>query len=237
MLGVLAIQDREIALIAEQLRVLPQDPVADRVKRAAPQRRQFLSQQIRHPPHHLPGRLVRERQQQNAVRRNPLLQQIGHPVGQRARLARARPGDHQRRPRRRRHRRVLLRVQFARIINLQVDRRAKGVQNIITRHHSTVTGYFPMSNHDSKGSRTSRAASSSAGSAGFQTCCIADFQVGWRLECPHAAGLETCDTADLEVCATRLAGWTPSFGLRSQLPVATGGPGAVGGFWPAVSDH
>src|SRR5688572_30983063 len=39
-------------------------------------------------------------------------------------------------------------------------------------------------------------------SAGFQTCCIADFQVGrvfWR-----SAGLETRDTADLEVCATLL---------------------------------
>jgi hypothetical protein len=37
-------------------------------------------------------------------------------------------------------------------------------------------------------------------SAGFQTCCTADFQVGpaeWR-----PAGLETRDTADLEVCAT-----------------------------------
>jgi hypothetical protein len=37
-------------------------------------------------------------------------------------------------------------------------------------------------------------------SAGFQTCCAADFQIG-----PAAlrmAGLETCDTADLEVCAT-----------------------------------
>jgi hypothetical protein len=47
------------------------------------------------------------------------------------------------------------------------------------------------------------------GSADFQVCCIADFQVG-RLPnySGHVvfggppAGLETCDTADLEVCAT-----------------------------------
>ena len=38
------------------------------------------------------------------------------------------------------------------------------------------------------------------GSAGFQTCCIADFQIGGVSECERPAGLETCDTADLEVC-------------------------------------
>jgi hypothetical protein len=37
-------------------------------------------------------------------------------------------------------------------------------------------------------------------SAGFPTCCIADFQVGSPALWP--AGLETRDTADLEVCAT-----------------------------------
>src|ERR1700733_9528356 len=36
--------------------------------------------------------------------------------------------------------------------------------------------------------------------AGFQTFCIADFQVGSAAVRP--AGLETRDTADLEVCAT-----------------------------------
>jgi hypothetical protein len=39
-------------------------------------------------------------------------------------------------------------------------------------------------------------------SAGFQTCCIADFQVGRALEVVRPAGLETRDTADLEVGAT-----------------------------------
>src|ERR1700733_5174147 len=38
-------------------------------------------------------------------------------------------------------------------------------------------------------------------SAGFQTCCVADFQVGTATLRP--AGLETRDTADLEVCATQ----------------------------------
>ncbi len=45
-------------------------------------------------------------------------------------------------------------------------------------------------------------------SAGFQTCCIADFQIGrtlpfcGTLNIEHVAGFETRDTADLEGCAT-----------------------------------
>ena len=41
-----------------------------------------------------------------------------------------------------------------------------------------------------------------ARSAGFPTCCITDFQVGRAREVSRPAGRETCDTADLEVCAT-----------------------------------
>ncbi len=37
------------------------------------------------------------------------------------------------------------------------------------------------------------------GSAGFQTCCIADFQIGKSRDVVRP---ETRDTADLEVCAT-----------------------------------
>jgi hypothetical protein len=39
-------------------------------------------------------------------------------------------------------------------------------------------------------------------SAGFQTCRVADFQIGRRSECGRLAGLEARDTADWEVCAT-----------------------------------
>src|SRR5688572_11508647 len=47
--------------------------------------------------------------------------------------------------------------------------------------------------------------------AGFQTCCIADFQVGRCAKFAGDAGLETCDTADLEVCATILGGGYDAF--------------------------
>jgi DNA polymerase III alpha subunit len=46
------------------------------------------------------------------------------------------------------------------------------------------------------------ATDASSRSAGFQTCCIADFQIGRPSANLQPAGLETCDTADLEVCAT-----------------------------------
>jgi hypothetical protein len=42
-------------------------------------------------------------------------------------------------------------------------------------------------------------------SAGFQTGCVADFQVGRAHNVQQHAGLETRDTADLEVCATLVA--------------------------------
>ena len=48
-------------------------------------------------------------------------------------------------------------------------------------------------------------AAASGCSAGFQTCCVADFQIGVAYEVARSAGLETRDTADLEVCATFVA--------------------------------
>ena len=57
-----------------------------------------------------------------------------------------------------------------------------------------------------------------ASSAGFQTCCIADFQVGRVLENALPAGLETRDTADLSVSAS----------LRRDRAEAGGEGGEVG---------
>ena len=48
-------------------------------------------------------------------------------------------------------------------------------------------------------------------SAGFPTCCDADFQIGSWWNAAEGAGLEARDTADLEVCATSRAfsEWRP----------------------------
>ena len=66
-LRVIAVEDGEIALVPEQIGVLAQNPRADGVKRAAPERRQLPAEQIGDAAHHFAGGLVREREQQNPV--------------------------------------------------------------------------------------------------------------------------------------------------------------------------
>ena len=74
-----------------------------------------------------------------------------------------------------------------------------------------MSGLFPLTQTLSSdvGHKKAEVSRSGTGSADFLVCCIADFQVGRASSsggdalCLWApAGLETCDTADLEVCAT-----------------------------------
>ena len=85
-------------------------------------------------PHHFAGGLVGERQQQDAVGGDALFQQVGDAVGERARLARTGAGDDERRAGRRGDGGELLRVEFARVINLQMDGGLKRLQDVIARH-------------------------------------------------------------------------------------------------------
>ncbi len=57
-LGVFAVEDGKIRLIAQGAGVAAQDPGADGMKRAAPQPGQFSAQQVVDALHHFPGRLV-----------------------------------------------------------------------------------------------------------------------------------------------------------------------------------
>ncbi len=93
-----------------------------------------MAQEVRHPAHHFLGCLVREREQQNPVGGNPLLQQVRHAVDERAGLARTCAGNHQGRSGRRAYRRVLLLVEFTSIFDLQMDRRAEWLQHIFAGH-------------------------------------------------------------------------------------------------------
>ena len=101
------------------------------MKRPAPKRREFVPEQIRDAPHHLTRGLVREREQEDAVGWNALFEQIGDAIGERARLARTRARDHERRAGRGGDGGALLFVKFARVVNLQVDGRLKGLQDVI----------------------------------------------------------------------------------------------------------
>ncbi len=118
-LGVVAVKNGEIAPVTERVGVGTEHAGADGMKGAAPKLAQLVAEQIGHAPHHFAGGLVGERQQQNPVGGDALLQQIGDAIGERARLARTRAGDDERRAGRRGDGGQLLRIQLARVINLR----------------------------------------------------------------------------------------------------------------------
>ena len=117
-LRVIAVHDGKRLRIADRLRVPPQHPVADRVERPTPKPGCVAADQLLHAVHHLASGLVGESQQQDAVHRDALLEQVGYAVGQRACLARAGSGQYQRRPRRRGNSRQLLGVEFRLVVNV-----------------------------------------------------------------------------------------------------------------------
>ena len=76
------------------------------------------------------GGLVGEGEEQNAVGRYALFQQVRHTISERARLARTRAGNYQSRARQRRHRRAL-RVQLRFIIDLELNRFKVRLEDIL----------------------------------------------------------------------------------------------------------
>ena len=119
-------------------RMPPQQAVSDGVKSAAPERGDIVREQSRHALEHLARGLVREGQQQDVRRRDAVFDQIRHAVSERARLAAPRPRDHQRRPRRRLHRRALLLIQ----LRGEIDPGSRGggaMQDVLAGHGWTKT--------------------------------------------------------------------------------------------------
>ena len=104
-----------------------------------------MPEQVRDAPHHFAGGFVGERQQKNAIGRNPLLQQISDPIRERACLARACARDHQCRPGRRGDGGELLLVEFARVINLKMNFRVERLQDVIARHVPKLKLQIPSS--------------------------------------------------------------------------------------------
>ena len=91
--------DGEPRVETEFRAVDPQQACADAMKRAAPHIAAdvLLPEHVAHSLQHLGGRAAGERQEQQAVRRNALRDQVGHAMHQRRRLARAGSGDDQQR--------------------------------------------------------------------------------------------------------------------------------------------
>jgi len=82
--------------------------------------------------HHFAGGLVGECEQQDAVGGNALFEQVGRHGRERARFAGTGAGDDEGRAGRRGDGgQYCLRVQFARVINLQIDSERNGFNNVM----------------------------------------------------------------------------------------------------------
>jgi hypothetical protein len=118
--------------------VAAQDPIADMMERAAPNRRDIRRQQVLDAPQHLFGGFVGERQEQDPPRRHTVLDQPRHAIRQRARLAAARARNDQHRPGVHRaigacgrDRRELLVVEFRAVVDMKLPRPVRGLQNVL----------------------------------------------------------------------------------------------------------
>ena len=83
-LGILTILNGKRTRKPQCLRVPPKHAMTNGMKRAAPQLTHVSPYELSHAIHHLARGLVGKCQQQNAIRRHALFQQIRHAIGQRA---------------------------------------------------------------------------------------------------------------------------------------------------------
>ena len=94
LLLVVLVEDREAGLVSKAGPVLAQEPRADMVESAAPHAAHSGNERLG-ALEHLPRGAVRERQQEDALRRNAVLDEVGDAVDERAGLARAGCGEHE----------------------------------------------------------------------------------------------------------------------------------------------
>ena len=104
------------------------------MKRPTPKPAGIDRQQIRDAIEHLSRGFVREREQQNISRIDPVLEQVGYAIGKRARFTGARAGDDQQRPGRGRYRGELLLIQFRWVINMDRCRSWCALQRVLAGH-------------------------------------------------------------------------------------------------------
>ena len=94
--GVVGVEDGELAGESEGIGVEAEQPVTDRVERAAPEAGGLTGDEVVDAFDHFACGLVGEREQEDVVRGDGIGQQVGDAVGQGARFARASAGDDQR---------------------------------------------------------------------------------------------------------------------------------------------
>ena len=110
--------------------MLAQQPVGDVMERAAPHPARLDAAKLADARHHLPRRLVGERQEEDRLGRRARLEQVCHSKRQRPRLARAGAGDHQRGTRIAEGDGALLLGEVAVVIDQALARRGRRLQGI-----------------------------------------------------------------------------------------------------------
>ena len=111
LLLVVLVEDLEAGRIAEARAVAAQEARADRVERPRPDGRDGVADEGLGPLAHLARGAVREGQQEDAVRRDAALDQVGDAVDERAGLAGAGRREHEQRPVAGRRRRALFGIE------------------------------------------------------------------------------------------------------------------------------
>jgi len=104
------------------------------MKRPAPKPACIDGQQIRNSIEHLPRGFIREREQQDISRIDPVLEQVRNPVGECARFATACACDHEQRTGRSRYSRKLLFIQLCRVIDVDRCRCWRALERVLTGH-------------------------------------------------------------------------------------------------------
>ena len=125
--GVGGVEDGEVVLEAQLGRVATQQVQAKSMERAAAHLLAPPVEQRRSAGEHLAGGPAREGQQHDVFGLGARLDEVGHAVDERARLARTGPGNDQKRPAQCRRCGILLRVQRTGIVDRQARLRRVGV--------------------------------------------------------------------------------------------------------------
>lgn len=106
-----------MALQADFLAMDPEDALGNTVEGPAPELPPGNRGQILDPFQHFAGGFIGKGEEENFVRLNAVVEEVGDPVGEGAGFARSRARQHEGGAGFRRDRRVLLRIQFALEIN------------------------------------------------------------------------------------------------------------------------
>jgi len=134
LLLILSVHDGEAAFPAEEVGVAAEDAVADGVEGAAPEITRVVGDEFLDTVEHFPGGLVGKGEQENAAGADPVVEEVGDPVGEGTRFATAGSGDDEGRARGCGDGGELLFVQFDRVVDLRFRILRDSFDSVFTGH-------------------------------------------------------------------------------------------------------